>query len=261
MEINRLSEIGSSTFTAHNILLDDGSQTLASAGYFMSQHPTFLAASRTLRLAFPGGLKGVRIADLGCLEGGYSVEFARLGMDVVGVEARKSNFQNCMMVKSKVNLGNLCFVRDDAWNLENYGRFDAIFCAGLLYHLDRPVAFIDLLGDLCKKVLILGTHFAPEEQSSVFSLSDLTENEGAQGRWYEEFPSDFKSDKEQNKWASWSNDKSFWLRKEYIIQTMREAGFPVVFEQFDGLGSNIAGEMLLGAYRTMHRSTFVGVKI
>jgi hypothetical protein len=46
-----------------------------------------------LNLVFPDGLRGKRIADLGCLEGGYAVEFARLGMNATGIEVRDSNFQ------------------------------------------------------------------------------------------------------------------------------------------------------------------------
>jgi len=36
----------------------------------------------------------IKIVDLGCLEGGYSVEFARNGYDVLGMEIREINIQN-----------------------------------------------------------------------------------------------------------------------------------------------------------------------
>ena len=41
---------------------------------------------------------------------------------------------------------------------------------------------------------------------------------------------------------------------------MRDAGFDLVLEQFDGLGPNIAFEMTKGSYRTSARSTFIGIK-
>lgn len=248
-------------FTAHNILLEDGTQTMPSAGYFISQHPVFLAAKRTLHLAFPNGLKGVRLVDLGCLEGGYSVEFAKLGMDVLGIEVRESNFRNCMFAKSCLSLNNLNFVCDDACNLEKYGSFDAVLCLGLLYHLYKPVSFLGMLGNACQKVAIINSHFAPEEQSNTFSLSDFLEHDSAQGRWYVEFPPGYAEDRQKSKWSSWSNDQSFWLRKGSLLQAMRDAGFPLVFEQYDGLVPNIADEMHLGAYHTMHRSTFIGMKV
>ena len=132
-------------FTAHNIRLDDGTQTNPQLGETMDRHPWFLAARRMLNVVIPGNRHQMRIADLGCLEGGYSVEFARLGFQVVGLEVRESNMAACRFVKERTNLENLEFVRDDAWNLAKYGTFDCAFCCGLFYHLDRPRQFLELL--------------------------------------------------------------------------------------------------------------------
>ncbi len=80
-------------------------------------HPWFLAAKRILDAAFPGDKRHLRIADLGCLEGGYTVEFARLGLQALGIDVRELNIEACRYVQSKVNLPNLEFARDDVWNI------------------------------------------------------------------------------------------------------------------------------------------------
>src|SRR5438045_4466239 len=129
------------SFTAHNIRLDDGTTTMPDKLYTMEHHPHFAAAKRFLSVLLPDAAR-LRLADLGCLEGGYSVEFARLGFDVLGIEVRESNIEACNFVKQRTNLPNLRFVRDDAWNLQTYGPFDVIFCCGLFYHLDRPAEFL-----------------------------------------------------------------------------------------------------------------------
>ncbi len=147
-------------FTSHNIRLDDGTQTKPEMGFSMDVHPWFLAAKRILDATFPGGKEHLRIADLGCLEGGYTVEFARLGFQALGLDVREANIEACRYVQSKVALPNLEFVRDDAWNISAYGHFDAVFCCGLFYHLDRPRAFLDVLSGITKRVLILQTHFS-----------------------------------------------------------------------------------------------------
>jgi SAM-dependent methyltransferase len=147
------------SFTAHNIRLDDGSYTKP-GGVTMEVHPWFLAARRVLDATFPGGKQHLRIADLGCLEGGYTVAFARLGFQALGLDVREANIEACRYVQSHVNLPQLEFVRDDVWNIETYGVFDAIFCCGLFYHLDRPREFLDLLSRATKRVLILQTHFS-----------------------------------------------------------------------------------------------------
>src|SRR5918911_1379577 len=130
------------SFTHHNVRLDDGTLTKPEAAFLLSESPWFLAAKRTIDLAFQGQVAGKRIADLGCLEGGYTVEFARMGMEAVGLEVRHSNFAACEYVQARVDLSNLRFVHDDVWNIRKHGEFDAIFCCGLLYHLDRPVEFL-----------------------------------------------------------------------------------------------------------------------
>ena len=100
-------------FTAHNIHLDDGTFTMGSPENELARHPRAESAVRFLRALFPQGCKGKRIADLGCLEGGYAVEFARMGFDTLGIEVRSNNFSNCLYVKKHLDLPNLEFAQDN----------------------------------------------------------------------------------------------------------------------------------------------------
>jgi SAM-dependent methyltransferase len=273
------------TFTSHNIRLDDGTYTKPEVGFSMEVHPWFLAAKRILDTTFPGPKEHLRIADLGCLEGGYAVEFARLGFQTLGIDVRESNIQACRYVQSKVALPNLDFVKDDAWNIPAHGTFDAVFCCGLLYHLDRPREFLKVLAGVTKKVLILQTHFSQAGDSPSFihprrfrralgrifplkntattthKLSFLTTNEGLPGRWFSEFRNEraFR-DRVNRRWAAWDNRRSFWVQREFLLQSLRDSGFDLVLEQFDGLGARIASEMTEGSYRTSGRGTFIGIK-
>jgi len=273
------------TFTAHNVRLDDGTYTKPEGGISTATNPTFKSAKRVLDLAFPGPKTDLTIADLGCLEGGYSVEFARLGFKTLGLDVREQNIEACRYVQSRVNLPNLNFAQDDVWNVAKYGPFDAIFCCGLLYHLDRPRAFLELLASVTRKLVILETHFseagdAPsliqprrlrraiarwlplrQTATTTHKLSYLSSNEGMKGRWFREFLSEreFK-DRENRKWASWDNRRSFWPQREYLIEAIQHAGFGLVFEQFDVLAPDIAHSMTAGYYRAHGRGTFVGIK-
>ncbi len=272
------------TFTAHNVRLDDGSYTKPDA-VPMESHPWFLAARRLLDATLPADKRGLRIADLGCLEGGYTVEFARLGFQAFGLDVREANIEACRYVQSKVNLPNLEFARDDVWNIEKYGVFDATFCCGLFYHLDRPREFLNLLSRVTRRVLILQTHFSEAGDSpslihprrlrrllsrilplkntatTTHKLSYLKRHEGVPGRWFPEFRNARAfNDRANRRWASWNNRASFWIQREYLIESIRDAGFDLVLEQFDGLGPQIAFEMTAGSYRRSGRSTFIGIK-
>jgi SAM-dependent methyltransferase len=244
-------------FTAHNIRLDDGSETRPGTG-LIADGPWCLATKRLLNVLFPEGVAGKRIVDLGCLEGGYAVEFARMGMESLGLEVRQSNFDNCLYVKERLGLPNLRFVKDNAWNVANYGRFDVVFCCGLLYHLDRPIEYIKTLSTIANKAVILNTHFATDHEIRQFNLSRLSINEGIKGRWYREFTSLKTFAQEDSKWASWDNARSFWIKHEYIPQVLRESGFDMVFEQFDAIPDPIAAEL---GKRERNRGMFVGVRV
>jgi SAM-dependent methyltransferase len=132
-------------FTAHPIRLPDGTSTMPGESWDMSQHPVFVAARAVLFSHYRDRLSGRTVVDLGCLEGGYTVEFARLGMIATGIEVRPSNFALCEAVRTSVALPDLKFIQDDAWNVASYGPFDVVFCSGLLYHLANPRRYLELI--------------------------------------------------------------------------------------------------------------------
>lgn len=186
----------------------------------MSCHPILNIAKEVILLNFPNGSHvGKRIADLGCLGGGYTLEFAKMGLVSLGVEARKNNFENCIHIKNTFNIPDLNFVQDDVWNIERYGRFDIIFCCGLLYHLQYPKKFINILSKICDKLLILDTHYSSYGTAPA-SLTSMTVNEGIVGRYYKEFDSICNAKNESSKWSSWGNKESFWPLLSEIIGTL-----------------------------------------
>jgi SAM-dependent methyltransferase len=254
-------------FTAHNILLDDKTFTMDAHRPTMNIDSRFLSASRVFKSVLHAEKSQIRIADLGCLEGGYATEFARLGYDTLGIEVRDSNFAACEYVKEKTNLPNLHFAQDTALNLANYGRFDGVFLCGLLYHLENPRAYLQMLGKLTRKVLILQTHFSVGDeyaslgfQESPFNLSGVTSHEGLQGRWFQEFTEGTNEKiKDSMRWASWENHRSFWPNKDQLLLALHEAGFNLIFEQFDDLMPELSS-YLSKQYYTLLRGTFVGIK-
>lgn len=226
----------SAGFTAHNIRLDDGTQTCPDLGWTIDQSSILRAVMRVLNLVFPDGLAGKSIVDIGCLEGGFTTEFARRGLHATGIEVRDSNYQNCLQVKARTNLPNLDFIKDDANNIAQYGPFDAMFVCGLLYHLDWPRRFLTAASQVCRRVIILETHVASDldvPANVLYYLSPVTEHEGLRGRWFREYDRTANIQLEQMKWASWSNADSFWIQKEHLLELLRSLGFDIVLEQFD----------------------------
>lgn len=243
------------TFTSHNVLLPGGECTIPGTP-LLADGPYVRSILRTLDIAFAGDVAGKSIVDLGCLEGGWTVEFARAGFNALGIEARKLNVEKCQYVADRVNLPNLRFVLDDVRNIDDHGPFDAVFCAGLLYHLDSPTAYIRTLASATRRLLLLHTHFSrlhdtPLEDgqeltpSQRYQLSPIDTHEGNLGRWYPEYPRGEGDDEvEQRLWASYGNHRSFWIEKCHLLQTLRNVGFAPVYEQFDWVSDNVTDDFI-----------------
>ena len=256
-----------SSFTAHNVRLDDGSYTFPQADP-VDTMGDYVCVRNLLPVLYPQGWTGRSIVDLGCLEGGFATEFARLGLDSTGIDVREANIANAEFIKARTDLSNLRFIRDDAWNVARYGPFDMVFCVGLHYHMEDQHRFLQEMARACRKAIFIDTHVAPEFDHEpavrTFDLGPLTTHEGLPGRWYAEHDLDPRADKaqlESLKWASWENRRSFWPTKGALVRSLREAGFSVVVEDFDQL-LNLSTHYLSpeGWHYQTSRAMFVGIK-
>ncbi len=229
-------------WTAHNLELAPGVWTLPGQPGFIETNANLQSILNVLRTVFPGGLAGRRVADLGCLEGGYSLALARHGASVTGVEARPENVDKCALVRAQFPDVDLEFVAGDVkgFTAERFGSFDVVLALGILNHLDDPVGWIRQVAQATGTLLFLDTHFAP-----LGDLAGLDERlrglgpiesraEGGQewtGRWFREYATE--AERDGMPWASWSNPSSFWLTKQSLLSAVHNAGFTAVWEVHD----------------------------
>ncbi len=197
-----------------------------------------------------------RILDLGSLEGLFSVEMAQQGAETVGVEVRQNNLEKAEFLKATLGLENLQFRKDDVRNISQagYGRFDAIICSGLLYHLPARdvIELIRTMYDMAGKVVIIDTHIAlaPERD---FDHGGKT----YAGKLHSEFAAS-ATDEERatSRLSSADNDTSFWLSRPSLVNAMTDAGFSSVYECFTPAHMNYGAPGL----ESVDRVTFVGIK-
>lgn len=250
-------------FASHNIVLPDGTQT-APGMPLVADAAACRAALRELGRHFADDVELLRptLADLGCLEGGYAVEFARAGYNVTGFEAVPENYQAAAWLPQPLGLEySLRFVRGDVRSTLAGTLFDAVFCSGLLYHLDEPVKFLTMLGTVTRHALVLNTHYSlpgghSESVHHAGSYCDYGDNvhEGRRGHWYYE---------EVSRWSSFGNHRSFWLAKDELVPVLTEAGFREVREIADWRSCGQAGGQLHipgGAGVYDDRTMFLAVK-
>lgn len=239
------ARLAGQTWTSHNVRLSPAVTTIPGQPDFFETDLRLQAIERVLEMLYGNLFSYLRIADLGCLEGGFAAALARRGARVVGLEARQQNIEKAELLKEHFGLDGMQLALADVkdFTLASFGTFDVVLALGILYHLDEPVTWLRQLAEATTRVLIVDTHFAPlavEAGSAVDSrlnLGEIVPHDAPggpyEGRWLSEFeetapPEDFL-------WASYSNSRSFWLTKESLLRAITQAGFDLVFEQHDYL--------------------------
>lgn len=230
-------------WTGHNIRLNSDISTMPGKPDFMETDLRLKAIVRALAFFYRGQVAGLRVADLGCLEGGFTLAMAQQGMDVIGLEARQMNLDKCFLLKAYFDLPQLEFRLDDVknFNREKYGTFDVVLALGIFYHLNDPVAWLQQVTAATRGVMVIESHYAPADDRALKLLDsrlklgplvhESVDGFRYEGRWFFEFEP--HADREVMPWASYSNNKSFWLTKESLLRAALRAGFDLVFEQHD----------------------------
>ncbi|MGZ5020192.1 MAG: class I SAM-dependent methyltransferase [Chthoniobacterales bacterium] len=106
-----------------------------------------------------------RILELGSLEGAHTIQLAaRAGVEeVVAIEGRAANIVKAELVRRALRVSNIRFVQAnlEETDLTLFGKFDAVFCVGLLYHLPEPWKLIAQLPRIAPR-LFVWTHYADD---------------------------------------------------------------------------------------------------
>jgi SAM-dependent methyltransferase len=112
------------------------------------------------------------VLELGSLEGAHTFMLAgRPGIKrVLALEGRERNLRKARFVQELLHIRNAEFGQA---NLEEtdfsaLGKFDAIFCSGLIYHLPEPWKLIEKLSAIAPK-LFIWTHYALDAEAEVIS--------------------------------------------------------------------------------------------
>jgi SAM-dependent methyltransferase len=214
-------------WTAHNVRLADGLFTIAPG-------PTGdeVKLRRIVQVASDlcgGRFDGLRVLDLACLEGMYSLEFARRGAEVVAIEGREANLEKARFAARALGL-DVDFQAGDVRGLsrERHGEFDVVLCLGILYHLDADdvVAMVDEIRAVARNVAIFDTSVALA-RGETRRYGDLE----LQGEILLEHASGSTTEEKQGRlWSSLDNPRSFLPSLPSLLRLLRHSGFPTVVQ-------------------------------
>jgi hypothetical protein len=175
------------------------------------------------------------ILELGSLEGAHTFLLAESpGVQrVVAIEGREANLRKARFVQQLLGIANAEFVQANLehGDLARFGKFDAVFCSGLLYHLPEPWELIDQLPALAP-VLFVWTQYAAEDDAH-----DL-EN-GLRGKTYIEGGPDEP--------LSGMSRSATWLTLPSLRAALTRAGYGRIEIIHDDVGHQNGPAVTLGA--------------
>lgn len=215
-------------WTAHNIKLLDGVYTIGpDASASDIQRGDYFAG--ICMSVLRRNLHGLKVLDLGCLEGGLSIQFARLGAHVDGVDIRIDNIVKARIAAEILKLESARFFEGDVLDLVNNASlrssYDVILCAGLLYHLDAQdhLRFMRSLSRLCISLALIDTHISLDGPDEYRAAEGLV----MRGRFIAEGGGSC-ADRRSAMWSGWVNNRSFWPTEPSLLNALHYAGFAFV---------------------------------
>lgn len=137
----------------HNIHLPSGRQTRPD--HELGDFPSY--KWRQIEVYLPRDLSGWRCLDLGCNAGFYSIELAKRGAEVVGVDVDDRFLKQALWASAKFDYPGKSpvFRRMQVYDVARaYESFDLILFMGLFYHLRYPLLALDSLSPLCRRLMI-----------------------------------------------------------------------------------------------------------
>lgn len=157
--------------------------------------------------------RAATILELGSHEGSHSLQLAAgPGVErVVGLEGRPDNLDRARLVQRVFGVRNVDFRLSnlEAFDGTEIGPVDAVFCAGLLYHLPEPWRLVERLGPICR-FLFLDTHYAAAEVDAAGRYRGCWRDEGRDA-------------------LSGLSRRSFWLSFRHLVMLLLDSGFVLRF--------------------------------
>src|SRR5690606_39455607 len=135
----------------HNVHLPDGTQT--APDHWLGDFPSF--KWNEIEPHIPERLDGWSALDIGCNAGFYSVELARRGAHVLGIDVAPHYLRQARWVAQQFDLEQRIEFREmQVYDLAGLdATFDLVWFMGVFYHLRYPLLALDIAAEKVRRML------------------------------------------------------------------------------------------------------------
>src|SRR4051812_30055603 len=146
----------------HNLHLPDGTQTAPE--HPLGDFPSF--KWRLLAEQLPRDLAGWSVLDIGCNAGYYTIELARRGAQVTGIDVDPHYLAQARWAAEQFGVtGRVEFRQLQVYDLARVAAtFDLVLFMGVFYHLRYPLLGLDLVAQKVRRLLVFQTLSMPGEE-------------------------------------------------------------------------------------------------
>ncbi|GAB3819963.1 TIGR04290 family methyltransferase [Pontibacter rugosus] len=148
----------------HNLHLPNGEQT--APNHFLGDFPNF--KWKELESHIPADLTGKNVLDIGCNAGFYSIELAKRGANVLGIDVDPHYLRQAEWAAKQFGLEDKIKLQQmQVYDVARLDRqFDLIWYMGVLYHLRYPLLSLDILSQKCRGQMVFQTLSMPGDQAT-----------------------------------------------------------------------------------------------
>lgn len=111
-----------------------------------------------------GSFKGLKVLDVGCSGGFWSIEARKHGADhVLGIDTGDYWVEQSEFIRDVIQIDHVEFRRMSVYELSNesVGQFEVCLFLGVLYHLMKPIEALEKIREVTKKYLVVDSYCLP----------------------------------------------------------------------------------------------------
>lgn len=179
----------------------------------------------------PGSLHGMRVLELGPMEGAHTYQLSKLGAEsVLAIEANSVAYLRCLVMKEILQPANCRFLLGDCVSFlqDTDQRFDLIFCSGILYHMENPFTLIEAITRRTNRVFLWTHYYDPDEPKGPDCRPRHVACDGLDLTFHEHT---YGVDIANNPFWGGNNPVASWLSRDDIERCFQHFGFAVAVHE------------------------------